>query len=111
MAVDMFLVIEDGKVKGETRDKVYSAKFGLDVLAWSFGVSNSGSAHMGGGAGAGKCNIQDISLTKYVDKATPILLQACCKGDHFATALLVVRKAGTKPLEYIKITMTEVMIT
>lgn len=111
MAVDMFLVIQGGKVKGETRDKVYAPKFGIDILAWSFGCSNSGSAHMGGGAGAGKCNVQDISVTKYIDKSTPILLQSCCKGDHFDDAVLVVRKAGTKPLEYLTITMTEVMIT
>jgi type VI secretion system secreted protein Hcp len=109
MAVDMFLVLKD--VKGETRDKVYGPKNAIDVLAWSFGSSNSGSAHMGGGAGAGKVNVQDISITKYIDKSSPILMQACCKGTHFATAELVVRKAGGKPLEYIKITLTEVLIS
>jgi len=111
MAVDMFLLIDNGKVKGETRDKVYGPKFAIDVLAWSFGASNSGSAHTGGGAGAGKANVQDLSVTKWVDKSSPILMQACCKGTHFPTAVLIVRKAGDKPLEYLKVTLTEVMIT
>lgn len=111
MAMDMYCLIDGGKLKGETRDKVYGPKGGIDVLAWSFGVSNSGSAHMGGGAGAGKCNVQDISITKYYDKSSPTLMQACCKGDHFPTVELIVRKAGGKPIEYIKIMMTEVMIT
>jgi type VI secretion system secreted protein Hcp len=36
---------------------------------------------------------------------------ACCNGKHFDEAHLVVRKAGESPLEYLKIKMTEVMIT
>jgi type VI secretion system secreted protein Hcp len=109
MAVDMFMLI-DG-VQGETKDKVYASKNAIDVLAWSWGMSNSGTAHVGGGAGAGKVNVQDLSFTKYIDKASTTLALACCKGTHFKTATLIVRKAGGTPLEYITITMTEVMIT
>jgi type VI secretion system secreted protein Hcp len=109
MAVDMFIKI--GDIDGETHDKVYGPKKFIDVLAWSWGLSNSGSAHMGGGAGSGKVNVQDLSFTKYVDSATPALLLAGCNGQHFPEANLVVRKAGTKPVEYIKIKMSEVLIT
>ena len=70
MAVDMFLKL-DG-IKGESQDK--SHKDEIAILAWSWGVSNSGSAHLGGGAGSGKVNIQDLSLTKYIDVATPDLV-------------------------------------
>jgi type VI secretion system secreted protein Hcp len=107
MAVDMFIKIET--VDGESRDKTHKKE--IDVLAWSWGISNSGSAHVGGGAGAGKCNIQDISFTKWVDSATPKLALACCDGKHFASATLVVRKAGEKPVEYLKIKVEEVLIT
>jgi type VI secretion system secreted protein Hcp len=107
MAVDMFIQI--GDLKGESRDKVHAGK--TDVLAWSWGVSNSGSAHVGGGAGAGKANVQDLSFTKYIDKSSCSLLLASCKGSHYPTATLIVRKAGGKPLEYLTITMTEVLIS
>ncbi len=107
MAMDMFIKI--GDLTGESRDKTHAGK--IDVLAWSWGVSNSGSAHMGGGAGAGKANVQDLSFTKYVDKASPSLLLSCMKGTHYATADLIVRKAGGTPLEYIKITLSEVLVT
>ena len=107
MAVDMFIQI--GDLKGESRDKVHIGK--IDVLAWSWGMSNSGSAHTGGGAGAGKANVQDLSFTKYIDKCSPSLLLACCKGSHYTDATLVVRKAGGKPLEYLTITMSEVLVT
>jgi len=107
MAVDMFMKI--GSLKGESKDKTHTGE--IDVLAWSWGMSNSGSAHVGGGAGAGKVNVQDLSFTKYVDLTSPDLMLACCNGKHFDTAMLVVRKAGEKPLEYIKIKLTEVLIT
>jgi type VI secretion system secreted protein Hcp len=66
---------------------------------------------VGGGAGAGKVNVQDLSFTKWVDSASPKLMLAACDGKHFANATLVVRKAGEKPVEYIKIKMEEVLIT
>lgn len=110
MAVDMFLTIE-GEIEGEAQDAVYKQKQAMDVLAWSWGMSQSGSFHMGGGGGAGKANFQDMSVTKWVDKASPVLMLYCANGDHFEKANLVVRKAGKLPLEYIKIEMTKVMIT
>jgi type VI secretion system secreted protein Hcp len=109
MAMDMFIKI--GDIVGESVDKKHAGK--IDVLAWSWGMSNSGTTHQGGGGGAGKANVQDISLTKYVDASSHALLLACSNGHHYPTANLIVRKAGGKgtPIEYIKIEMTEVMIT
>jgi type VI secretion system secreted protein Hcp len=107
MAVDMFIKI--GKLEGESRDKAHGKE--IDVLAWSWGASNSGSAHVGGGMGAGKVNVQDLSFTKYIDKSSPDLMLACCSGEHFPEAKLIVRKAGKDPLEYLTITLKEVLVT
>ena len=109
MAVDMFMEIDT--IKGESKDSVFKSKNAMDVLAWSWGLSNSGNAHMGGGAGAGKVNVQDLSFTKYMDKASPILMQAVCNGKHFTKATLSIRKAGEKPLVYYAITMNDVLLT
>jgi type VI secretion system secreted protein Hcp len=103
----MFLKIAG--VDAESRDDKHAKE--IDVLAWSWGMSNSGSAHVGGGAGAGKVNVQDLSFTKYIDKASTVLMMGCAKGTHYDDATLVVRKAGDAPLEYLKITMKEVLIT
>lgn len=107
MAMDMFIKIEG--IKGESRDHKHAGE--IDVLAWSWGMSNSGSAHQGGGAGAGKVNVQDLSITKYIDKSTTALMLYTSNGKHVPSALLTVRKAGEKPLEYLKITMTDVLIS
>ena len=107
MAVDMFMKIDT--IDGEAQDSKHKKE--IDVLSWTWGMSNSGSAHAGGGAGAGKVNVQDLTFTKWVDTATPSLALACCNGDHFDNAVLVIRKAGKQPVEYLKITMDTVFIT
>lgn len=107
MAVDMFMKV--GDIKGEARDKSHSDE--IDVLSWSWGLSQSGTMHISGGGGAGKVNIQDLSFTKYVDKSSTNLMLACCNGKHYPEALLTVRKAGENPVEYLKLTMTDVLIT
>ena len=108
MAVDMFIKI--GDIGGEAKDSAHKGE--IDVLAWSWGMSQSGSFHVGGGVGGGKVNVQDISLTKYIDKSSSPLMLKCCKGDHIDKATLTVRKAGgDKPLEYLIINMSKVMVT
>lgn len=107
MAVDMFIKI--GDIKGESQDDIHKDE--IDVLAWSWGMSQSGTMHMGGGGGGGKVAVQDISLTKYVDKATPVLMMMCSNGKQYPEAKLTVRKAGETPLEYVVITMKDVIIT
>jgi type VI secretion system secreted protein Hcp len=108
MAVDMFIKIDN--VKGEAQDK--SHKEEIDVLAWSWGLSQSGTMHAGGGGGGGKVAVQDMSLTKWIDKSSPILMEYCCNGKQYKEAKLTVRKAGgDNPLEYLIITMTDVIVT
>ncbi|MBW3598199.1 MAG: type VI secretion system tube protein Hcp [Planctomycetes bacterium] len=62
MAVDMFLNIE-GEIDGESQDSKHKKE--MDVLAWSWGMSNSGSFHTGGGGAAGTSNFHDICYTKW----------------------------------------------
>ena len=90
MAVDIFIKI--GDIKGEAMAKAHKDE--IDVLNWSWGMSQSGNMHVGGGGGAGKVNIQDLSLTKYVDKASPNLMMLCASGKHIDKVKLTVRKAG-----------------
>jgi type VI secretion system secreted protein Hcp len=105
----MYLKIDT--IDGETTDSVMKASKAIDVLSWSWGVSNSGTTHMGGGGGSGKANFQDLSVTKYIDAASNALLLGSATGEHFPKAVLTVRKAGKTQQPYVTITMEEVMIT
>ncbi len=109
MAVDMFLEL-DG-IKGETSDKSFKSKNAMDILAWSWGMSNTGTFHSGTGGGAGKANFQDISVTKYIDLASPNLMLFCANGKHIAKGTITVRKAGENPLEYLKISLENILVT
>ncbi len=108
MAIDMFMKL--GDIKGESQDKTHKEE--IELLAWSWGLSQSGTMHMGTGGGAGKVSVQDLSFTKYSDKASPPIMAACTKGTHIDKALLTVRKAGgDNPLEYYKITLEGVLVS
>ena len=107
MAVDMFIKI-DG-VEGESKISGHEGE--IDVLAWNWGMRQAGSMHHGGGGGTGKADIQDLTFTHYVDKASGNLMLYCANGRHIPTAVLKVRKAGETPLEYIIITMTDCIVT
>ncbi len=107
MAVDMFLKIDD--IKGESVDDVHKDE--IDILSWSWGMTQSGTTHSGPGAGSGKVSVGDLTFSHYVDKATPNLMKMCCNGQHFKEATLVVRKAGKTPLEYMKLIMEEGIIS
>jgi type VI secretion system secreted protein Hcp len=107
MAVDMFIKIDD--IKGESID--HKHKDSIQVLSWSWGLSQSGSTHSGPGGGSGKVNVQDLSFTKHVDTASPNLIKMCCNGKHFKSALLTVRKAGGSEVEYLKIKLSDILIS
>jgi len=108
MAVDMFLKIDD--LKGESRDEKHVGE--IDVLSWNWGLSQSGSMHVSTGGGSGKVSVQDMTLTKKVDKSSPVLFKYCCDGKHFKEGTMTVRKAGGgSPVEYLKVNMKEIIIS
>jgi type VI secretion system secreted protein Hcp len=103
------MFIKIGDIKGESADDKHKDE--VDVLAWSWSMSQTGTTHGGTGGGAGKVNVQDMTVTKYVDNATPYLMEACATGQHLREAVLTARKVEDSPFQYLKIKMTDVMIT
>lgn len=107
MAVDMFLKL-DG-IKGESHDSKHIDE--IEISSFSWGVSQQGAFGAGGGGGAGKVSVHDISIMKRLDKSTPLLMLSCASGQHIKTGLITVRKAGEKPLEYLKIKLEDILIS
>lgn len=105
--VDAFLKLAN--IKGESQDARHSGE--IEVLKWDWSLNNSGSAHYGQGAGAGKVQVNDIRILKRVDTATPPLMRACATGQHIATGTLTVRKSGGTALEYFKVDLTEILVS
>ena len=107
MAVDMFLKLSG--IKGEAKDDKHKDE--IDIYSWSWGLSQQGSFGMGGGGGSGKVEVHDIMVTKKHDAASAKLMLDCAGGEHIPDGLLTVRKAGGEPLEYLKIKMTDIIVS
>ena len=107
MAASIFARI--GTIKGESQDAKHKDE--IEVLAWSWGVSQSGMMAHGGGGGAGKASFQDLNFTHHVDKASPLLMRVCATGERIKEATITVRKAGKGPQEYLVIKMADVLVT
>jgi type VI secretion system secreted protein Hcp len=107
MSVDAFLKLDD--LKGES--VVDGHEDEIQILSWNWGMSQQGTTHRGSGGGAGKVDVSDIMINKFVDTASPNLTLACCNGKHFKEAKLTVRKAGEKPLDYLTITMNDIIVS
>ncbi|MEM1190899.1 MAG: type VI secretion system tube protein Hcp [Pseudomonadota bacterium] len=106
MASDMFLKL-DG-VPGESKDSTHGGE--IDVLSWTWGMANSSDPHLGGGGGKGKVAVGYITFRHRADKASPVLKDHCCTLKHIPKGDLVCRKAGGEALEYLKITLEQVMV-
>lgn len=106
-ASDAFLKIEG--IPGESTD----AKHADEIVVTSFrtGFVQQPVTASGAGGSAGKAVLQDLTLTKWLDKASPLLMLKCAQGTHLPTAVLTVRKAGEDRLEYYKITLSDVLIS
>jgi type VI secretion system secreted protein Hcp len=107
MAIDSFLKL--GDLKGESVVKGFEDQ--IQVLAWSWGMAQTGTTHQGPGGGAGKVVVNDLNFTYYVDSSTPAIINACCTGKHFPEATLVMRKAGGDPLPYLTIKLNDIIVT
>lgn len=107
MTQDIFLKLTG--IAGESQDEKY--KDAIEILRWEWKVRQQSNMHSGSGGGSGKATVSDLSFDHYVDRASPNLMTYCLTGKHIDTATLVVRKAGGNPLEYLKITMGDAIVT
>jgi type VI secretion system secreted protein Hcp len=105
--VDYFLKLEG--VDGESADK--AKKGWIDLESWSWGASQSGTFSGGGGGGAGKVHMQDFHFVMKYSKASPKLMLACASGEHIKKGTLICRKAGTDQQEYLKIVMSDLLVS
>jgi type VI secretion system secreted protein Hcp len=106
MAIDTHIKF-DG-VEGEATHQDHKGE--VEVLSWSWGLSNAGGTS-GGGSGKGKADPGEFSFMHLYDKSSPVLAKKCAQGLHFPTVTVTSRKAGEGQKDFLKITMKEVFIS
>ena len=107
MASDIFAKI--GDIKGESLDSKHKDE--IEVLSFSWGVTNPANIKASGGGGASKTTFTDLSFLHSIDKASPNLLKACATGQHLKDATITFRKAGKGQQEFLIIKMNDVVVT
>ena len=103
-AADYFLKVEG--IEGESIDRTHGGQ--IELESWSWGASQAGSASLGG---TGKVQFTDFHFTKTVDKSSPKLVEALASGEHIPSIELTVRKAGDQPLEYMKVKLSDCIVS
>jgi len=100
-AVEMFLKLAG--IDGESTDKAHPNE--IVTLAFSQGVTSTITP------AGGSATFSDFSITKTVDKATPLLYLTAAQGKHISQAVLTVRNSGATPFDFYQIILTDVMIS
>jgi type VI secretion system secreted protein Hcp len=113
MAFDTYMNIDEGKVvKGEATAKDMTGFF--EIYSFSWGASNPTTVGTGStGLAAGKVSVSSFNIMKKSDNSSPLLFSACCAGQHYKTAKVILRKAtgtegGQKP--FLSYSFTDVMV-
>jgi type VI secretion system secreted protein Hcp len=109
MAYDAFLKL-DG-VTGESQKDKHKGE--IELLSFSWGVSNPTSTSHGTGLASGKSQHADFSVVKNTDKSSVTLFQNCCSGKHFPKATIALQKStgGTSGETYLTYDFEKVFIT
>jgi type VI secretion system secreted protein Hcp len=107
MAVDFYLKL-DG-IQGETVTEGF--KDHIQLLSWSWGASQVTSVAGTGGSGAGKADLSDLSIMKFLDKASTPLFKSLVSGTHIKTGTLSAVKAGAKGKPFLKVDFQELFVT
>ena len=95
MAIHHFLKL--GPIKGESYDRDHREE--IDVLAWSWGSSHDGQ----------RMSPQSLSLTKYIDASSPLIL-ALHHRQSTVEAVLTARKAGEHRIVAVRLSLAGVRV-
>lgn len=107
MAVETFLKIDEGEAQTKGHEGA------MVVLHWGWGLGQSGTLHTAstGRGTAGKATVDDLTIVKPLDKASPTLIFACAQARHLPKATLTCRhSSGERPFPFWVMELTDVMV-
>lgn len=107
MARDIFLKITG--INGESQDAIH--RDAIEVIRWGWSIFQQASPSMRTGGRGRHVTVRDLTFEHLIDRASPSLMKYAFSGERIEQAVLIVRKAGAEPLEYMRLTMNDVLIT
>ena len=109
--MDVIILDMGPHVKGESNLSGYKDK--MELLSFSHGVAMQMTGDISNSERtSGRPNHQDMTVTKYLDSASPVLYQNCCEGKTFPQVDIIVgRNDSGKIVELIRYTLKNVLIS
>ena len=80
------------------------------MLAWTWGVTQSGGGYSGGGGGSGKASFQEFDFVTRISIASPLLVIASASGTHHPWAELTGVRTGNKSVAFLKYRLSDVLV-
>jgi len=109
--MDVIILDMGSDVKGESNLTDFKDK--MELLSFSHGVAMQITGDISQSERtSGKPNHQDMTVTKYLDSASPVLNQSCCEGKAFPKVDVIIgRNDGGAVVELMRYTMKNVVIS
>ena len=109
--MDVIIMDMGSEVKGESNLTDFKDK--MELLSFSHGVAMQITGDISNSERtSGKPNHQDMTVTKYLDQASPVLNQSCCEGKPFPKVDIVIgRNESGKVVELMRYTMKNCLIS
>jgi type VI secretion system secreted protein Hcp len=96
-------------VPGDSADEHHANE--IDIISASFSVLQPQMQRFVGSlATAARTEIQPVTLTKFIDKSSPMLFLKCATAKNIPTAVITARKAGEGGRDFYTITLSDVWI-
>jgi type VI secretion system secreted protein Hcp len=98
-------------VRGESTKQGFEGK--MELLSFSHGVAMQITGDISSSERtSGRPNHQDMTVTKYLDSASPVLNQSCCEGRTFPqVGIIIGRDDHGSVVELMRYTMKNVLIS
>lgn len=106
MPITAFLDVPD--IKGESKVRGHEDEIDIHGLRWGVTSRSPGAS----GRRRVRASVHDLTVLKSYDRSSPLLTLATLRGQAFDEIVLTVRKgSGDASLDYLKITMTNCVLT
>lgn len=92
-------------VSGDSADQQH--KGWIEIESFRFDAGSRGNM-ASTGAGAGRGEMHEITITKRTDRSSPLLMQAAARGQHFRSAVI---EEETSDGRLMRIDLDDVMVT
>jgi type VI secretion system secreted protein Hcp len=109
--MDVLIMDMGPDVRGESSLEGYAGK--LELLSFSHGVAMQITGDISNSERtSGRPNHTDMTVTKYLDAASPVLNQACCEGKAFPEVNIIIgRNDGGRAVELMRYVLKGVLIS